>query len=425
MNTIKCPGCAKEIEISEALRGQIEATVLAAEHTKHLAEIEQVRSEAELEARRSTEAAATAAKRQLDGQIELLQNQAKADLELAKKRLEAEVANAARLAAADSELALKRLQDDAAAEKAANAKMRQAQIELTEQLRAERTAKDNAMLNAKKQLAEDESRIRELATKEADERHRLDEAAKDKRIADMQRALDEAQRKGAQGSQQLQGEIMELDFEATLADAFRDDVIEPIAKGVKGGDIRQIVRSSQGTVCGVMLWEIKRTKNWTEGWIGKLKEDVRQEKANTPIIVTEVMPRDTSNDILFHDGVWVCKPTLAVVLGTLLRKGLLDVGRQRALDANRTTNAEALYNFVTSHEFVQQIEVMVETYREMADQVTSERIAYEKLWARREKQAQRLLLGTANIVGSMQGHVGSSLPRIKGLDLLESGELDS
>jgi hypothetical protein len=118
------------------------------------------------------------------------------------------------------------------------------------------------------------------------------------------------------------------------------------------------------------------------------------------------------------DGVWIVKPKLAIVLAILLRKSLLDVGRQKALAANQGDKASALYSFVTSHEFSQQVESMIETYQEMTVQVTKERVAYEKLWSQREKQAQKLLMGTANIIGSMQGHIGqSSMPKIKGLEL--------
>jgi hypothetical protein len=423
MNTINCPKCNHEIEVSAALAGQIEAQVLAAEHARHEAEIIQIKAAAADDAERQAKAAQLANERQLNSERALLAEQAAADLHLARTRMEAELSNSQRQAAADSEITIKRLTEDAAAEKAASAKLREQLSSLMTELRQERLAKDNAQLEMQKQMVEEERKIRELATREADERHRLNEAAKDKTISDMQRALDDAQRKGAQGSQQLQGEIMELDFEAALALAFPSDEIYPVAKGVKGGDIRQTVRSPNGTPCGVMLWEIKRTKNWTEAWIFKLKEDLRSEKANIPIIVTEAMPKDAIGDILLHEGVYVCKPNLAVILGTLLRKSLLDVGRQKALDANRSTNAESLYNFITSHEFVQQIEAMIETYRDMTEQVTKERVAYEKLWAQRDKQAQRLMLGTANIVGSMQGFIGAaSMPRIKGLDLLEAGD---
>lgn len=390
MNTIKCTHCGKEIELSEALTKDIEFNILEAEHKKHLAEINEVKKESALEALKQIEEAKAKAAEQV------------------QSRLEAKIKDA---------------QDEAAADKKDNQELRDQLKLLMQQLRESNKAKENAEIEMQKKLVEEEAKIRDAAEKSADEKQRLNLAARDKTIADLQKSLDEAQRKAAQGSQQLQGEIMELDLESAMADAFRDDDVEPIAKGTKGGDIRQTVKSSRGTVCGVMLWEVKRTKNWVDGWIPKLKEDLRNEKANIPIIVTEVMPKSISDDIGALNGVWACKPNAAIILATLLRKSLLDAGLQKALAENRGTKADALYNFVTSHEFVQQVEAMVETYQEMTQQITKERTYYAKFWAEREAQSQRLLLGTANIIGSMQGHVGqASMPRIKGLELLESGD---
>ena len=412
MSTITCKNCGEEIEITAALQGQIEAQVLAAEHKKHEAELAKVKADAEDQA-----------KKQLNGEKELLAKQAQDELELAKKKLEAEAESRQKRANLDQELLIKSLKEDAESAKESNKELRDQLTELTKSLREERKAKENAELEAQKKIAAEESKIREEALKSADEKQRLNLAARDKTIADLQKALEDAQRKAAQGSQQLQGEIMELDLEEALAANFRDDDIEPVAKGVKGGDIRQVVKSPRGTACGVMLWEIKRTKNWTDGWIPKLKEDLRSEKANVPIIVTEAMPKQIDEDIGMLQGVWVCKPKLAIILATLLRKSLLDAGLQKALAENRGTKAESLYNFITSHEFVQQIESMVETYQEMSSQLAKEKVAFQKIWAQREAQAQRLLLSTANIVGSMQGHIGhASMPKIKGLELLEAGE---
>jgi len=390
MNTIKCTHCGKEIELSEALTKDIESSVLEAEHKKHLAELDEVKKESALEAQKQIEEAKVKAAEQ------------------AQARLESK---------------LKDMRDETAADKKDNQELREQLKLLMQQLRESNKAKENVEIEMQKKLVEEETKIREAAEKTADEKQRLNLAARDKTIADLQKSLDEAQRKAAQGSQQLQGEIMELDLESAMTNAFRDDDIEPIAKGTKGGDIRQVVKSPRGTVCGVMLWEIKRTKNWVDGWIPKLKEDLRNEKANIPIIVTEIMPKSVSDDIGNVNGVWICKPNTAIVLSTLLRKSLLDAGLQKTLAENRGTKADALYNFITSHEFVQQIEAMVETYQEMTQQITKERTYYVKFWAEREAQAQRLLLGTANIIGSMQGHVGqASMPKIKGLELLEAGD---
>jgi len=418
MNTVTCPHCGKEIEIDKALEGQIEARVLAAAQHEHAAEIAKLKLDQEALVSKERDAAKLMAARQLEAEKELLHQQAEVDLQIEKKKLEQQAANDQRKANNEQELLVKQLRDDAEAEKIARDKQRDELTAMTIALREANSAKDNAELLAEKKISEEGARIRDEVQKTADEKQRLNLAAKEKTITDLQKALEDAQRKAAQGSQQLQGEILELDLEEVLASAFRDDTINPVAKGVNGADISHTVRSQSGIECGVILWEIKRTKNWTDGWIPKLKTDLRSAKANVPVIISEVLPKTVDGDMGQVDGVWVVKPKLAIVLATLLRKSLLDVGRERASAQNKGDKADALYGFVTSHEFAQQIESMVETYQAMNTQVTKERVAYERLWAQREKQAQSLLLNTATIVGSMQGYIGqASMPKIKGLEL--------
>lgn len=418
MNTITCTHCGTKIEVDKVLESQIEERVLSAERHKHAEELAKVKTEQEAVVAKERADASAMAEKQLTGERELLQKQAAADLDLERKKIAQDTANEARKTAAEQESVIQMLKNDAENAKDDSKKLREDLGKLMDQLRESNKAKDNAELEAKKKLAEEESRIREEVQKTADEKQRLNLAAKEKTITDLQKALDDAQRKAAQGSQQLQGEILELDLEEALANHFRDDEIDPVAKGVNGADISHTVKSQSGIACGIILWEIKRTKNWTDGWIPKLKTDLRSAKANIPVIISEVLPKQLDNDMGQVDGVWVVKPKLAIVLATLLRKGLLDVGRQKALAANQGDKADALYSFVTSHEFSQQIESMIETYQEMTIQVTKERVVYEKLWAQREKQAGKLLMGTANIIGSVQGHIGqASMPKIKGLEL--------
>jgi hypothetical protein len=392
MNTIKCTHCGKEIELSEALTKDIEKTVLEAEHKKHQEEIDAIRKESE---------------------------------EKTAKIIEAEKIKAQELASAKIETKLKHLQEQSDADKEEVKQLRDQLTELMKDLREARKASANAELDMQKKLAEEEQKIREDAQKEAGENQRLKLAEKDKQLEAAKRQVEEMQRKLNQGSQQLQGEILELDLEEALSNEFRDDLISPVDKGVKGADIKQTVRTSRGTECGVILWETKRTKNWTEGWVLKLKDDLRATKANIPVIISEVLPLPNTAGIAFHNGIYVAKPTYAIILAGLLRKNLIDVGREKAIAQHRDTSADALYSFVTSHEFVQQIEAMVEVYQSQLGQINKERVAYEKFWSEREKQSQKLLLSTANIIGSMQGQIGSgSMPKIKGLeiDLLGSGE---
>ena len=413
MTTIKCSECGHEIELTEALTKDIEKTVIEAEHRKHVAELDKVKIEASV-----------AAKKEADREIARAKKEAETEVEIAKKQFEADTTAAQKKFTATQKLEVQNLQAEATSEKEANKELRKQLADLMTELREERKAKENAELEMQKKLMAEEGKIREEATKSADEKYRLKLEEGEKKLRDTQKALDEAQRKAAQGSQQLQGEILELDIESVLKEAFHDDDVEPVAKGVKGSDIRQVVRSSRGTECGVILWECKSHKNWKDEWIETIKTNLRAAKANLPIIVTNVMPKHLSADIGNVSGVWVCKPPFAIVLGTLLRKGLLDVGLQKALAQNQGTKAEALFTFVTSHVFVHQVEAMIETYMEMIAQVQKERVAYEKFWTLREGQAQKLLMGTSNIIGGIAGQIGTAaMPKIKGLDLLESGEI--
>jgi len=414
MTTIKCIKCGHEFELSEALTKDIGKTVIEAEHRRHTAELAKAKTEA-----------TAAAKKEADSAIKIAKKEAETEIEIAKKKFEADSAAQQKKAAASQEIEIKILQAEAAGEKESNKELRERLSELMKELREERKAKENAELEMQKKLATEESKIREEVTKSADEKYRLKLDESEKKLRDTQKALDEAQRKAAQNSQQLQGEVLELNIEEALKEAFRDDEIEPVGKGLKGSDIREVVRSPRGTDCGVILWECKSHKNWKDEWIETIKTNLRAAKANLPIIVTNVMPKHLSADIGNVSGVWVCKPPFAIVLGTLLRKSLLDVGLQKALAKNQGTKAEALFTFVTSHVFVHQVEAMIETYMEMIAQVQKERIAYEKFWALREGQTQRLLTGTSNIIGGIAGQIGTAaMPRIKGLDLLESGEAD-
>ncbi len=278
-------------------------------------------------------------------------------------------------------------------------------------------------LEKQRQLDEERNKIRKQTLLEANDSHRLEDKAKDKRINDLLNALDEAKRKGGQGSQQLQGEVLELDLEEYLKSTFSQDDINPVGKGVRGADISQTVRTSLGTVCGIILWESKRTKDWKDEWTTKLKDDLRASKANIPVIVTQVLPKALKSGFGYYEGVWVTDPKYLQPLAEILRKNIIDVAREKHNSKDRGTKADIVYRYLTSDAFVQQIQSIIEVHQNMQVQIQKERAAYEKLWKEREAQAERILISTAGIYGSIQGIAGQSLPTVKGLDLLEASEL--
>jgi hypothetical protein len=300
--------------------------------------------------------------------------------------------------------------------------MRENELRLREEKRKVEEKEKGLKLEVQRQLDEQRKKIEEEVLQQAVEEHRLKDKEKDKIIDDLKNSLDDARRKATQGSQQLQGEVLELDIEGLLKDSFPNDQIEPVEKGIKGADIRQIVKSPKGFASGVILWELKRTKAWTDSWIAKLKEDLRSEKANVPVIITTTLPKRLESGFGLYEGVWIVAFNLVLPVATIIRKNLLDVAFEKAVSSHKGGKSEVLYDYITSHEFRQQVEAMMEVYREMQDQIAKEKAAYERIWKLREGQMQRLVSSTANVVGSIQGRVGHTALPIKGLELLEDGK---
>ena len=374
MNTVLCPSCGKEVEISQALRHQIEDQVLQAAELKHKQELDSVKKESEEKALK----------------------RAKEDLALELKESETEALEA----------------------KERNKQLQEQLLNLTKEMRQLQQKDESREIEMQKKLMEERSKLQEEISKSVQEKSELAILELKKQLDDTKKALEDAQRKANQSSQQLQGEVMELNLEETLRQEFPDDDILPVGKGITGADIRFIVKTKKGTVCGEILIESKRTKAWSDEWLGKLKSDIRAEKANTGVIITAAMPKNFPNDFGYHEGIYVTGYSCFIPFLQLLRQKLVEVAYQKYVSQQSGDKADILYDYVTSHEFRQQIESLAEVYNEQLEQITKERAAFERIWKMRESQAKRILLSTTSMYGSMQGIVGGSLGQVKGLDML-------
>jgi hypothetical protein len=153
-------------------------------------------------------------------------------------------------------------------------------------------------------------KIQEEASRRVDEQYQLKLAEKEKQIQDAKKANDELRRKLEQGSQQAQGEVLELQLEELLRSTFPMDQIEPVPKGLNGADIVQRVMSKSGRLSGTIIWESKRTKVFSETWLQKLKDDQRKLTAEIGVLVSETLPKDCSTFVYMND-VWVSGPQYA------------------------------------------------------------------------------------------------------------------
>lgn len=378
MNTIICPHCNKHIELSQAFAHELIVEKEKLQKNlldKQKSEFEKIKSELILETeKRINEKTEIQMKKQLEESVNAKKRADEYREELTK--------------ANEEKLRLQRLNEE-------------------------------RELEMKKTLFTEREKMQIEISKREQEKAAFENLELKKQLDDTKKALEDAQRKSEQKSQQMQGEVFELELEKQLRNFWPEDSIEPVAKGVSGADIKHVVRTTLGTTCGVILWELKRTQAWSDKWIAKLKEDVRNEKANAAIIVSIQLPIEANSGFGQINGVYVCSPDLLIPIAAVIRKNIIDVARQKNIADKRGDKASELYNYVTNHEFQQQVENIVEAYQEQYQQINKERIGMEKFWKVREAQLHRIIISMANIVGSIQGTVGPSMPQIKGLDLLE------
>jgi hypothetical protein len=272
-------------------------------------------------------------------------------------------------------------------------------------------------LELTRKLDTERAQIRAQATNQVATEYHLRFAEKEKLISDLQRQLEVLRQKAEQGSIQLQGEVLELALEDELARAFIFDTIEPVAKGQRGGDVIQTVRTNAQLACGAIIWEAKRTKHWGNDWPAKLKADQRAAKAEFAVIVSQALP-DGLQGFGQLDGIWVCNSRLVLPLAAALRQGLISTAMAQQSFEGRHTKMEQLYQFLCGTEFRQHIQALVEAFVALRDDLEAEKRAFARHWAKREKQLALALSHTAIMYGGVQGIVGqNALPEIQHLQI--------
>ncbi len=388
--TITCPKCGAKIPMTEAFTHEIEDKL----KSNFQADIKKK----EEEHQKTIEATKKEYRDALNKEVEKVksqaQQQAQAVLEIEMKDLKTQLTD-------------KSKQLDDAQKQELELRKRQRELEDRER---------NLKLEVQRTLDAERAKIWEDASKRAGDDQHMKMLEKDKQLADMHKQIEEMKRKIELTSQQAQGEVQELELENILGAAFRYDRIEPVAKGVRGADVLQEVRDEKGISCGKIIWESKRTKAWSEGWIQKLKDDQRASKAEIAVIVTAALPKEIEHFGLVQ-GIWVTDVNSAIGLATALRVNLIQLAYARNSLAGKNDKMEMIYNYLSGPEFKQRVEAIVESFTSLKSDLDAERRAMEKIWSKRETQINRVIQSTAGMYGDLQGIIGSSLPEIEALEL--------
>ncbi len=378
---IHCPKCSHEIELTEQLAGPMLADL------------------------------------QASFKEELAQKEAQANKALAAAQVQAKEVAKAETATEKAALEERlKVQDE---------KLREAQAAQANALKREQQLKDKEAemdLTLQKMLAEERPALAEKLTREADAKAGLKLAEQTQVMEGMKRQIEMLKQKSDQGSMQTQGEAAEIVLEETLAAAFPIDEFSPVAKGVSGADVRQDVTGPNG-ITGRILWESKRTKNWTAGWLAKLRDDQRASGSEVAVIVSRALPEGIDSFGMV-DGIWVCAPRYAVPLASSLRQGLIDVAGAKGRATGQDTKMEMIYDYLTGTQFKQRVDAIVERFEDMQDNLRKERLFIEKQWALRAKQIDLVIASTVGMHGDLQGIAGRSMPEIASIEGLLIGKDD-
>lgn len=409
--TITCPHCRREIHLTESLA----APLLAATRQEYEDRIFEKDSEiAVREAELKRRETALAAER------DTINDRIAERLQAERSTIAAEEAKKARqLLTAELDRRSQDLIDLQTALKEKDEKLAEAQKEQAEFIRKQRELDDAQReldLTIEKRVNESLAAVRDKAKQDAEEALKFKVAERDQTISSLQKQIDELQRKAEQGSQQLQGEVLEIALEELLRRYFPFDEITPVAKGIHGGDVVQTVRDATGTEAGQILWESKRTKNWSDGWLPKLRDDQRAAKAQVAILVSIELPKEVTT-FRHIDGVWVTSSPCAIPLASALRNALIEIAAAKRSVEGRNDKMELLYTYLSGQEFRHRVEGIVEAFVTLREDLEAEKRATQRMWAKREKQLERATAQTAGMYGDLSGIIGASLPSLKVLDV--------
>jgi hypothetical protein len=414
--TVVCPQCKIEIKLTESLAAPL------LESVKRDYERRLTQKDADIAKREQALAEGTQslekAKQALDQQIAQKLHQERA-------RIIAEEAQKAKLLVGhDLDQKTREINTLQEVLKQNNAKLAAAQKTQAELVRKERElddAKRELDLTVEKRVQADLGAERDKARKEAEEELKLKVMEKDQTITAMQRQIEDLKRRAEQGSQQLQGEVQELELEGMLAAKFPRDTIQAVAKGEFGGDVLHRVFGPSNQICGTILWESKRTKNWSDGWLPKLREDQRAAKAEIAIIISHALPKEIET-FGFLEGVWIADPKVVLPVAMSLRQTLIEVAGARQASEGQQTKMEMVYGYLTGPRFRQRVQAIVEAFSSMRDDLDREKKAITRQWAKREEQIDRVMNATVGMYGDLQGIAGKTLQEIEGLEF--QGMLD-
>lgn len=409
---MNCPNCGSTINVDELLVAQFEQSIkkdleseLKNKHEEIIhekTELKKLTLQLEKDKEELELSIQTKVKSQLQGKEESLK-------ELIRKEINEE-----------KSLQLQELENELIAKSTQLRELNATKAQLERLRRDMEEAETRIILEKEKELSERLEQARSSIKEQVQQESFLKLKEREKVIEDLKDKLDEAKRRADQGSMQLQGEIQELEIIELLSEFHPYDEITQSKKGANAADILQVVRTQSGAECGKIYYESKRTKSWSNDWVKKFKQDNINAKADILVLVTNALPKDIQRYGII-DGVWICSFNDVKELSLVLRFGLLKLQQVAITQHGKESKMEALYGYLTSEDFKNVFESILEGFKTLQDSHNSEKLKMQRLHKEREKILEQILSNTINFYGSIKGIAGAAVPEIK---MLEFSQVD-
>jgi hypothetical protein len=417
---IVCPKCQHKFALGEGITRQTIERYEQDFETVLKERSAELRKELEKEAERKLEKAYTA---QLEGLREQLSGRQQA-LDEMKMRFERVQQEAKEKALSDFEIEKRLLQQELSEKDAKLKELREQEVALRQEKLKLEDYRCEMELELQRKIDDEKKRIEEQIRSSEGERFKLKEAEYQKKIEDAQRANEDLRRKLEQGSGQLIGEVLELELESILKNAFPLDMVEAVRKGGRGADVIQTVVTRSGQACGKIVWEAKRAENWSKIWIQKLKDDQQEANAELAVLVTTVMPKQTTEPFCIIDDIWVVNTIAIRPIAETLRVLLIETNKNKLISLNKNEKMEALYDYLCSPHFAQKIRGVVDAFTGMKHDLDSEKAAMARIWKKRERQIQRVTLNMMGMCGELQAIAQESLSQLDSIATLPAPEAE-
>jgi hypothetical protein len=438
---IKCPKCGTAIQLNQALSNQIsevlkqklqkeydakflsEKTLLAEQYAREAAEkageenekLKKLLSEqkTQLEEMNSLKESFAKKEKELEQKNRLIELDYEDKMKAAKAEYEKKAAEKAK---EDNEIMFKDMLAQIEELKLQNKSAKEDQLSLMRKQRELEAEKENLQLENERKLNEERRKIHDELLSKVNNENDLKLREKDEQMDKLKATIEQLKKQTELTSQQLQGEVQELILEELLREKFPDDLIAPVAKGSRGADVIQTVKNKYDNAFGKIIWESKRTKNWSNDWIKKIKNDQREEGADVAIIVSQKLPEGL--DLIGQiENVWVISFSAVEGITIALRELLMKVSNAKNSALKMDTEMESLYQYLCSPKFTQRIEFVVRTFMNMKEDLDKEKRSITRLWEKREEQITGAVKNTAQMYGELQGIIGNALPDVPTLVL--------